>query len=279
MECYNENGIGSNIDEYLLKIIMNRRILFGNSLNITNLLASLPSIKYLSRLNPEISTYLPINRDFLDLGPIFSNLYYLDGTFAARNAKLTDIDNKNTKLFKFVNVHDPSQLLDPQYFKTRHLTQEIFHSYFNKDCPDLDIQIELNKWFGVPHLDKYVAMFYDSNEIIDRKVVENVRDLFKGLGYHIMWVDNDWESLSFENIQDILSCEFAITINNDLNYILSGYKFPLIGLYSNKEYIVNEVNYIKNVQPVNPNAIYLDSGDINDIEIDRIENAIKLIEL
>lgn len=77
-----------------------------------------------------------------------------------------------------------------------------------------------------------------------------------------------------DSIKLILSSQLLVTVDTGINWFTSGYQHPVLGLYGN-EYYGKE--YIKNIQPTNPNAIYLDEKNINDISIGLIFE--KLVEM
>lgn len=66
-----------------------------------------------------------------------------------------------------------------------------------------------------------------------------------------------------------------ITVDTAMAWIASGFSHPTIGLYSYSYYPMART--AKNWQPVNPNAIYLESKKVSDIILQDIENAIKSI--
>jgi ADP-heptose:LPS heptosyltransferase len=75
----------------------------------------------------------------------------------------------------------------------------------------------------------------------------------------------------FESVRHMLGCELLIHTDTGLGWIASGYKFKQIGLYSNADF----KEFTKNIQPKNPNSVYLDASSVNDIPIDSI---IKTVE-
>ena len=129
---------------------MNRRVLLGRHGQRGDLFVNLPSIKYLTKINPEISFYLPINKQYVDMLPLFSNLWYLDGTFITDEYEHfpSKIDNDNCKKMKFVNVYNPMQPhKDEMWWKIMHLTQVNYFDYFGELPLEFDSQVELNKFF------------------------------------------------------------------------------------------------------------------------------------
>ena len=65
----------------------------------------------------------------------------------------------------------------------------------------------------------------------------------------------------FETIQFALSCDFVFTVDSALAWIMSGYQHSVLGIYNYKYYY--EAETAKNWQPINPNAYYIESDNIN----------------
>jgi ADP-heptose:LPS heptosyltransferase len=78
-----------------------------------------------------------------------------------------------------------------------------------------------------------------------------------------------------ESVEYLLTCHALITVDTAMAWIASGYSFPTVGLYGYQYYPLAKT--AKNWQPVNPNAIYVESGRVSDIIPERIEEAIKAI--
>jgi ADP-heptose:LPS heptosyltransferase len=67
----------------------------------------------------------------------------------------------------------------------------------------------------------------------------------------------------------MLACDALITVDTAMAWISSGYSFPTLGLYGYEYYPMAQTS--KNWQPVNPNAVYVESGKVSDIIVERIE--------
>lgn len=78
-----------------------------------------------------------------------------------------------------------------------------------------------------------------------------------------------------QSIETMLACDALITVDTAMAWIASGYSMPTVGLYGYEYYPMAKT--AKNWQPVNPNAIYVESGKVSDIIPERIEEAIKSI--
>lgn len=76
----------------------------------------------------------------------------------------------------------------------------------------------------------------------------------------------------FNSVKTILECQLFIGTDTGITWCMSGFRFPTIGLYSHN-YFTKE--YIKNIQPINKNAIYLSENNVNEISIEQIIENIK----
>ena len=69
----------------------------------------------------------------------------------------------------------------------------------------------------------------------------------------------------------MLGCKLLITTDSGFSWVASGYQLPTIGLYSHDYY---GKDFVKNIQPRNPNAIYFAESNVNAINIDSIVETI-----
>ncbi len=76
-----------------------------------------------------------------------------------------------------------------------------------------------------------------------------------------------------ESVEFLLGCDALITVDTAMAWIASGYSIPTVGLYGYQYYPMAKT--AKNWQPINPNAIYVESPKVSDIIPERIEEAIK----
>jgi ADP-heptose:LPS heptosyltransferase len=75
------------------------------------------------------------------------------------------------------------------------------------------------------------------------------------------------------SVAKMLGSVALITIDTAMAWIASGYSQPTVGLYGYSYYPMAKT--AKNWQPVNPNAIYVESAKVSDIIVERIEAALK----
>jgi ADP-heptose:LPS heptosyltransferase len=72
----------------------------------------------------------------------------------------------------------------------------------------------------------------------------------------------------FESCKKMLSTDFLITCDSGMPWVASAYNHPMIGLYSAMYNPL--VGTTKNWQPVNPNAVYLESYSANSIDLNLV---------
>lgn len=275
---------------------MTRRVLFGHAGQRGDLFMNLPSIKLLWFLNPEVSFYLPIHKQYQDMIPLFLHLPYLDGIFITDEYENfpNKLDSENLRKMKFVSVYNPMQQHLDEWYRKRHQTQTVYFDYFNNEPPpEFDCQIELSKYFDISNIknDDTIAFapfagFYNPNnkKRLSMDKAQQIAELIKKMGYNILQIGGHDEpklpytsfpKLSYvDSIKNILSCKMLISTDTGVSWAASGYKFPMLGLYSHEYY---GKDFVKNIQPVNQNAIYLSENNVNEIELDKIEENIKNI--
>ena len=79
----------------------------------------------------------------------------------------------------------------------------------------------------------------------------------------------------FESAKVMLSCKFLICLDGGMSWVASAYKQKVLGLYG---YHFDGLMSPKIYQPINENAIYLESKNAEDIQMNLIfDNIIKYI--
>lgn len=157
--------------------------------------------------------------------------------------------------------------------------------------PPANLQCCLTKWFDSPPNQKYVAFqpyggFQDwpNKKSFSVERGNEVVKIIKALGFKVLQIGGPGEPLLdgaekrpltyFESVKQIAGCRAFVTVDSGLNWVMSAYSTPTLGLYANGYY---GRAHIKSIQPVNPNAIYLDEVLVNDIPLDQIAASLKEI--
>ena len=147
----------------------------------------------------------------------------------------------------------------------------------------------LNRWFEpTSGLGKYVALqaFAGSYDAANQKQLSPTRaqevvELIRARGYQVLqlglptehrldnvtFIDRDF----FGMVKDILGCKALVTTDSGPNWAASCYDHPTLGLYSHSYY---GKEHVRAIQPLNPQAIYLDEVNVNLIPLHYIEAAL-----
>lgn len=263
-----------------------------------DIVMNLVSAKILKEQYPDSHFTLVINNNYKDIAPIFIDNPYIDRIHILHKDKdgFDEIDLEWVKNQAFDHVFNPMADHDHSkpWFLFRHQTLEtaFVHEIISQDDINRNVynpQIELTKWFDVgKDLNNFVAFMpfagqYDPNN--SKRLLANraqiIVDYIRDYGFNVLQLGGKddpklqgslfFNTNYFESVKNMLGCKFLITTDSGLNWVASGYQFPTIGLYSN-EYYGKE--YIKNIQPINSNATYLDDNNVNHIDINLVFNTI-----
>lgn len=248
---------------------------------------------------PSSTLFLNINKKYTDIASLFLNNFYFDG-LTVWSAYDNWPDDKDKEIIKYrVDIsigHPMNPHKENDWYLYRHQTTEC--AYMNKIIDKNEahllkngIECSLTKWFdsNINLSGNYVAFFpfagwYNINNTkkLTEEKAQKIVDLLSVIGYKVLQIGgNDEPQLKntlklntdfFNSVKNSLSCKFAVGTDTAMQWILSAYQFPSIGLYSNQYY---GKEFIKNIQPINKNSIYLDAPNVNDILIEDIEVAIK----
>lgn len=149
-----------------------------------------------------------------------------------------------------------------------------------------NLQCQLNPWFA-PYLDDlhdYVALnwiggFQDwpNRKSFSLERATEVVRLIRAMGYKVLVLgdprepalpDTERRNLTyFESVKAMLACRAFVGVDSGLMWVASAYSHRALGLYANGYY---GAEFVKHIQPVNPNAIYLDAPVTNEIALDRV---------
>jgi len=273
-----------------------------NSLQFGDLVINTFAARVLKEKYPTSKLTFVINKDYKDIAPLFINHPHIDYIKILDKGRdgFNDIDKKWIKSQDFDLVFNPMQdhnHSDPWFLK-RHQAAEICFMHRladEKECEKFDNKLYLNKWFDIiPFTTKYIAFapfpgFYNKNndKTLTIEKAQKIVYYLINLGFGVLQVGGLDElklcqtlkidrSDYFTSVKDMLACRFLICGDSGINWVASAYEFPTIGLYSNKYY---GDKFIKNIQPINQNAEYLDTDNVNNIPDKEIFAAIdKMIE-
>lgn len=277
-----------------------KKLLAFHAGRIGDIFMGIPSFDLLREKFPEHHLLINIHKDYKDIAPLLYNQKNVDGVFVSDEYQEfpNGIDLHNIQECGIDLVFDPMHPRQDEgyWFTRRHQVSDIAYQYNllkQDDCHKIK-KINLNKWFRHPDFSNSIAFHatpanYDKNNkkaFSLKKSQELVNHLFK-LGYNTIQVgspnDPKLEGCTFFNtdyfnsVRNILGCKMFIGFDSGLTWTLSGYDFPVLAFYNNEYYTRNGMNYVSSIQPVNPNAIYIDRSDVKDISNDLIIDKIKEI--
>jgi ADP-heptose:LPS heptosyltransferase len=237
---------------------------------------------------PDYHLTFGINKKYESVAPIFLNNKLIDDIKIWEN--YNDWPSENDKKFLEENHFDkffhPMERVDDTWYLKCHHTEAM--CLMHKLTPPKNLYIELNPWFELDS--KYhncVALTCFSSAGNIRDVPENfankIIDYIHSLGLSTIQLglknhpklNTTYGPLGgtvFEDVKVALSCKFLLTADTGMNWILSGYKAKILGLYSALSYPVYAP--LINRTPRNDNAIYLEDVQIENINFESIKNSI-----
>lgn len=247
------------------------------------------------KIDPTCHLVFGINGNYQGAAPLFLEQPDIDEIYITKNpvGGLNNEDLDWAKEQGFTHIFDP--LADhnhsvPWWTTGRNQPQECA---FIHCLPIFDNgKLTLNRWFEpTKGLEQYVALqaFAGSYDPANKKALSPARaqeivNLIIARGYKVLQLglpnepklDNTTriESDYFSMVKNVLGCRALVTTDSGIAWCSSCYDFPTLGLYSNSYY---SKQYISAIQPINPNAIYLDEDNVNNISLDSIENSLKIL--
>jgi ADP-heptose:LPS heptosyltransferase len=275
------------------------KILAGHSGQLGDLFMNLPFIRWLRSYNERgmtkqyLSIDMPINRKYAEAAPLFFNHPHLDGIMItdAYDGFPSEIDSQLMERRGYDQVFPPMQPHVDKWWEKRHQASTVLYDYSGGqfELSDSDCQISLVKWFDVPEHKDTIAFapfagFYNpkNDKKLSTERAQEIVDMILKMGYDVLQIGGPGEPILdgatqlrtpyFDSIRHILGCKAFLHTDTGAAWAISGYQFPALGVYSHRYY---GPKYVKNIQPINPNAMYLDAPNVNEIELIKIERALK----
>lgn len=269
------------------------RILIGHHGLRGDLAINVPTLHHIRERNgAEID--MPIHKQFSDMLPLFVNQpgftpIITDGydTFP------TPTDQKTIGFRQYNQVCDPMQqhrLND--WYNYHHQTSTVSYDYLGETLPKDKEQISLYRWFDVDDRADYIAFAPFAGWSHEKKsdkmlTVERAQIIvfrLRSMGFKVLQVGGPDEpkldaaelfvGSYFDSVRAVLSCRLLLHTDTGMGWIVSGYQHPQVGLYGHRYYGKDKAS---NIQPRNPNSLYLDDLTVNDIEIDLIGDFVALV--
>lgn len=243
----------------------------------------------LKRTDPDSHLTYIIGNDFADFAPLLLNSPDIDRIYVTCKGKdgfnLVDQgwinDQKFNHIFDPMSDHDHSR----PWFRERHQALELAFMHKLPIVGESN-KIVLKKWFKESKdFGSYVAFspfpaWYAgirNDKALSLERAQKISSFINDLGFGVLQVGHPDEPMLdgvlklrttyFESVKNILGCRMMVMGDSGLNWVLSAYDFPLLGLYSHRYY---GPTFVKNIQPNNASAQYLDAPNVNDIPLEKI---------
>ena len=268
------------------------KVLFGHHGLRGDLAINIPAIEHAKKVTG-LQIDMPINKQFLDLLPIFMNQPSFHPVITDDYEKFpSELDKKWVEAKKYNKIFNPMQPHVDDWFNKRHQVSAVLFDYFGQDLPSDSLQINLHRWFDVEKENNCIAFAafagWSHEKQSDKQLtVENaqaIADAINQMGYSVVQIGGPDEprlegtafflGSYFEAVKVVLGCRLLLHTDTGMGWIASGYKHPQIGLYGARYYGAANV---KNIQPVNPNGLYLDAATFNEISLDKIIQTLKTV--
>ena len=239
---------------------------------------------------PDSHLTLGIAEKYSAIHSLFANHVYFDASHVWKG--YNDWPNSDDNLHLALNNYDKVYNAMPQHtehfwYLHRHQTAEL--CLMHGLTPPDNLQVALTQP-PLSHREKKVvglSLFGETRGEEKSVTVEQgkaIVEMVKKMGYSPLQFGLPSEPKICEHrcempfsdaVVTMSQCGALITIDTAMSWLASGYSMPTVGLYSYSYYPMAKTS--KNWQPVNPNAIYVESAKVSDIILDRIEAAIKTL--
>ena len=269
------------------------KIAFGRQGQFGDLAMNQPSFDVLRELYPEASLCMTVNKKYKDIVPLFYNQPNINGFFIADGYDdfPTDLDRRNASAMQFDEFYNPMipHIDGEDWFKRRHQVKDVAFCY---NLPECDDKINLVKYWGDEEkLNNTVAFcpfgaYGAPHKSLTSDQIYSLIYFFKKQGYDVLQLCNKTDSTNYfsaiknsntsfiDSVKLLHRCKFLVTVDTAMCWIASAYNIPTVALYSHSYY---SKEFVKNIQPINPNSQYLSDEHISKIKVDKIVELIKLI--
>jgi len=264
------------------------RLLGLNHGQYGDLILSLPTVRALKKSNPSIHYTACVNKKYRDIVPVLLWSGDIDGvhlTSGYDNWQNPD-DIEAMRRGRYDGIFNPMQPhQQDDWWKYRHQTQEVAHMH-HLDIK-VDTQIELTCPYTIRPV-RSVAISPIGGGGAAHKTVQGtqyqhlVDCLRDNLGYELIYqlTPYGWKgevphgvtvtnSTYEQSVLIALASDFYIGTDTGMTWVMSAFKKPTLAMYSNGYY---GDEFVRNIQPTNPNAHYLSAPNLNDIPFKNIED-------
>lgn len=240
---------------------------------------------------PSAHLTLAVAPQYADMRDLFLNHPYIDAFHAYHSADGRDeIDQayRSEQGFNMVFSGTPAHPID-QWWRFVHQSQEV--CIMNGLAVPDDAQCILTPSADIPNYRAYIAFqpFGGWQDWPNKKSFSLARATelvaaIKTLGFGVLqfggseepWLEGaeKFHGSYVESMRIMLGCRALVTIDSGRAWAASAYSFPTLGVYSSQYYTPQ---FVSNIQPVNPNARYLDADLVVNLPIDHIIDGLEVV--
>ncbi len=251
--------------------------------------------RILKRHDPSSHLTFMLGHDYADMAGLFLNNPWIDQLHIAHSPK----DAYDREDLKWIAEQQFNVVFNPMaqhpdgdgWWIHRNQGLEAAHMHGLPTAGESP-KIQLTKWFKeTDGLRDYVALmpfagFYapQNDKRLSVAKAQEIVDALRANGHKVLqiggpgeprlenaeWRDTDF----FGSVRNVLGCKAFIGTDSGIMWALSAYDMPTIGLYGHRYY---GRQFVKNIQPENPRARYLDDVTAEQIPLDNVLNSLKIL--
>lgn len=270
-----------------------KRVLGFNHGQYGDVLLSLPTIRSLKRREPDTHFTVHVNQRYRDVIPVLLWSEDIDGVQLSESYDNwpSARDAENLRRGRYDEVYHPmTPHRDDRWWQSRKQTDEVAHMHglpandstqIHLACPYpikpvRSVAISPIGGGGAPHKSLDSAQY--------QQLVDYLRD---SLGYDLIYqlTPPGWEgetprgvrptnSTYEQSVLTALAADLYIGTDTGMTWCLSAFQKPTVGLYSHAYY---GPEFVRNIQPTNPRAVYLSADSLHQIALDSIAQSIDTV--
>ena len=267
---------------------MTKRFLGFHQAMYGDIAMSTVAARILKKIEPDSHLTFIVGGDYAGIMPLLHQAEGIDDIYITHSPKdgFDDYDLKWITTQGFTHVFNPMQDHDHRnpWFRHRNQPLETAHMHGLPTEGD-DGKIRLVKWFPVPDLRDYVAIspfpaWYagiNNDKALTIERAQAVVDFVLSKGFKVLQVGHRDEpklvgtvkhdTSYYDSVRNVLGCKGMVMGDSGLNWVLSGYDFPVVAWYGSRYY---GAEWVHNIQPINPNAAYIHGEEVNQIPLDTL---------
>lgn len=235
---------------------------------------------------PDYKLIMGVNKKYQEIIPLFYDHESFDGfhVYDQYDNWPNEHDKNYLRKSKYdivFNAMPPHSLDD--WWRYYHQTEE---SCISNGLPiPNNIQCNLTQWFPIEDNKDYITFNfvgafyagYPNNKSYNPEQAQQIVDCVRKLGYKVLLLGDPREPMLenaerknltiIESVKAMLGSRLFIGIDSFLTWAASAYSFPTVSCYANHYY---GKTFVKNIQPKNPNGLFLDAPNVSEINVDEI---------